>query len=85
MGRGPGRNKMVTRTLPCAVMWKPTRLAAGNGTEAGYHACGSLRVTVQPSAAACCPLAVVAQIWQGVPGRMPLTLASSSVPQGCGV
>jgi hypothetical protein len=31
------------------------------------------------------PLAVVAQIWQRVPGGMPLTLASSSVPQGCGV
>ena len=46
---------MVTRTLPCAVMRKPARLTAGNGTEAGYHACGSLRVTIQPPAAACCP------------------------------
>jgi hypothetical protein len=41
---------MVTRTLPCAVMRKLARLAAGNGAEAGYHACGSLRVTVQPPA-----------------------------------
>ena len=38
---------MATRTLPPAVMSKPARLPAGNGTEAGYHACGSLRVTVQ--------------------------------------
>ena len=56
---------MMTRTLPWVVMRKLARLAAGNGTEAGYHACGSLRVTVQPPAAACCPLTVVAQIWQG--------------------
>ena len=76
---------MVTRTLPCAVMPKLARLPAGSGTEAGYHACGSPRVTVQPPPAACCPVAVTAQIWQAVPGRMPLTLASASVPQGCAV
>ena len=75
---------MVTRTVPCAVTSKLSRVAAGNGTDAGYHACGSARVTVQPPAAAWCPLAVVAQIWQAVPGGTPLTLASSSVPQGCG-
>ena len=76
---------MATRTLPPTVMSKPARLAAGNGTEAGYQACGALRVTVQLPPAAWCPLAVMAQIWQGVQGGMPVTLASSSVPQGCGV
>jgi len=53
---------MVTRTLPCAVMSKLAGLAAGNGTEAGYHASGSPGGTVQPPAAACCPLAVVAHL-----------------------
>ena len=85
VGGVPGRSGMATRILPSVVMSKPARLPAGNGTEAGYHACGSLRVTVQLPPAAWCPLAVVAQIWQRVPGGMPLTLASSSVPQGCGV
>lgn len=37
------------------------------GTEAGCHACRSSAVTVQPPAAACCPLAVMVQIWQAVP------------------
>jgi hypothetical protein len=76
---------MATTTVPPAVMSKPARLPAGNGTEAGYHAPRAPRVTVQLPPAACCPLAVVAQIWQRVPGGMPLTLASSSVPPGCGV
>ena len=44
--RVPGRSGMVT--LPCAVMPKLARLPARNGAEAGYHACGSPRVTVQP-------------------------------------
>jgi len=41
-------------------------------------------VTVQLPPAAWRPPTVVAQIWQRVPGGMPLTLASSSVPHGCG-
>ena len=35
------RSAMAIRILPPVVMSKPTRLVAGNGTEAGYHACGS--------------------------------------------
>ena len=50
----PGRSGMATRILPPPVMSKPARLVTGNGTEAGYHAFGSPRVTVQLPPAAWC-------------------------------
>ena len=56
--------------------------AGGRGRyRCGVPAVRAPRVTVQPPAAPCCPLMVVAQIWQAVPAGMPLTLASRTVPR----